>query len=181
MIASCSILSACWNSKASKYVLLSGYIAILFGRSRQTEDIDLVIEDLDEQRFRKLWKALHAFECLNTNNPHKAFKEYLCNKTAIRFSRPHTYIPNMELKFAHQAFESEALERRVKVVLDEHVLFISPLELQIAFKLFLGSEKDIEDAKHLHILCKEYLNNKLFHSYLHALRQEENAKRFLND
>ena len=34
-----------------KYVIISGYIAILFGRSRNTEDVDLFIEKISAQRF----------------------------------------------------------------------------------------------------------------------------------
>lgn len=40
-------------------------------------------------------------------------------------------------------------------------LFISPIEIQIAFKLWLGSEKDIEDAVYLFELFKDKLNRNL--------------------
>ncbi len=33
------------------YVIMSGYIAILFGRSRSTEDIDLFIDRLPQKKF----------------------------------------------------------------------------------------------------------------------------------
>ena len=32
------------------YVLISGYVAILFGRSRTTEDVDMFIEQLSPQK-----------------------------------------------------------------------------------------------------------------------------------
>lgn len=165
-----------------RYVLLSGYIALLFGRSRQTEDIDLVIETLDEERFRKLWTRItKRFECLNSDDWKTAFNEYLGKKTAIRFSWPGKCLPNMEVKFPHQALEREALGRRLRVTLNDRQLFISPIELQIAFKLFLGSDKDIEDAKHLHIIFKEHLNRDELREYVAALSQTERARRYLGE
>jgi hypothetical protein len=165
-----------------RYVLLSGYVALLFGRSRQTEDIDLVIEDLDTQRFRELWARLDKrFECLNTNDCDTALNEYLRDATAIRFSWPGRYLPNMEVKFVHQPLEQEALDHRLRVTLNDRHLFISPIELQIAFKLFLGSEKDIEDAVHLYILFKEHPNRGVLDAYVKDLNQAEQARRYLGD
>jgi len=48
---------------------------------------------------------------------------------------------------------------RREVTLNSHRLFISPLELQIAFKLYLGSEKDIEDARFLYSLFIDKLDS----------------------
>jgi hypothetical protein len=48
------------------------------------------------------------------------------------------------------------------MILKKGVLYISSLEMQIAYKLMLGKEqnkKDIEDAKHLYELFKEKINN----------------------
>jgi len=38
------------------------------------------------------------------------------------------------------------------------VINISPLELQIAFKLYLGSDKDIEDAAYLYEIFSAHLS-----------------------
>ena len=56
---------------------------------------------------------------------------------------------------------------------------ISELELQIAFKLKLGSQKDIEDARHLFKLFQKYLNRKLLLSYIREFRVEREAEVFL--
>lgn len=168
------------EEKHIRYVLLSGYVALLFGRSRQTEDIDLVIENLDAKRFQQLWERLMTrFECLTTPVCETAFAEYLCNATAIRFSWPGAYLPNMEVKFVHQALEQEALDHRLRVLLNNRTLFISPIELQIAFKLFLGSDKDYEDAKHLFLIFKEHLNHDRLIQHVTALQQAAAARRYL--
>jgi len=36
--------------------------------------------------------------------------------------------------------------------LDDNLLYISPIEIQLAYKLYLGSEKDIMDAVYLYEL-----------------------------
>lgn len=61
-----------------KYVLVSGYIAILFGRSRSSEDIDIIAEKISKEKFLVLWNALSKhFECINNKNPKDVYKIYL--------------------------------------------------------------------------------------------------------
>ena len=55
----------------------------------------------------------------------------------------------------------------------EIIFFISPLEMQIAFKLSLGSDKDLEDAKHIYELFKEKLNNGELLGLVSKLKVEE--------
>ena len=38
-------------NKHADYVIVGGFIAIAHGRSRATEDIDMIIEPLSEQKF----------------------------------------------------------------------------------------------------------------------------------
>lgn len=47
---------------AIDYVIVSGYVAILTGRSRGTEDIDVILEPLDEQRTADLVQTLKEKE-----------------------------------------------------------------------------------------------------------------------
>ena len=58
-------------------------------------------------------------------------------------------------------------------------LVIIPLEMQIAYKLFLGSEKDIEDAKHLYNMFKDKLDASLLKEFNKKLKIEEAFKRYL--
>lgn len=44
--------------KHTEYVLISGYVAILLGRSRTTEDVDLFIPRLSRENFSKLYAEL---------------------------------------------------------------------------------------------------------------------------
>ena len=50
------------------------------------------------------------------------------------------------------------------------------MELQIAFKLYLGSGKDIEDAIHLWRIFKGRLNMELFNGFVKRLNAESRVK-----
>lgn len=39
-----------------KYVIVSGYVAILFGRSRISEDVDLLVEHISFEKFGTVLK-----------------------------------------------------------------------------------------------------------------------------
>ncbi len=141
-----------------KYVLVSGYVAIVFGRSRATEDVDLIVEKLSSEKFAALWKDLKVdFDCMNAENEAEAY-EYLSSNSALRFHEENKPLPNIEFKFFKTITDEFTLNNALKLKLNGHSLQISPLELQIAFKLYLGSEKDIEDAVHLYNVFREYLN-----------------------
>ena len=44
--------------KHCKYIIVSGFVAISSGRIRGTEDIDMIIEKLDIEKFKQLHKDL---------------------------------------------------------------------------------------------------------------------------
>ena len=52
------------------YVLISGYVAILFGRTRTTEDVDLFIENISKEKSIQLYQDLikHDFWALNVDS-----------------------------------------------------------------------------------------------------------------
>ncbi|RLE45397.1 hypothetical protein DRJ22_04455 [Candidatus Woesearchaeota archaeon] len=154
-----------------KYVLVSGYVSILFGRNRSSEDIDMFIERLDFKRFQLLWNELNnVFECIITTDVNEAYNEYLTKDYALRFSKKSRFIPNIEIKFPKIDLDKWALDNRKRVVFNNHTVFISSLELQISFKLYLGSEKDIEDARFLYNLFKENLDMPLLKEFNQKLK-----------
>lgn len=58
-------------------------------------------------------------------------------------------------------------------------MFIFPLELQIPFKLFLVSEKDIEDAIHPYRIVKDDINRQLLQEFNQKLEVEELFNKYL--
>lgn len=142
------------------YVIMSGYVSILLGRSRATEDVDLFIQKISFEKFSEIYADLkqNGFWCLNAEKAEEIF-EYLKDGLAVRFSIKNTQIPNFEIKFPKTNLDKETFDDFVTVVLPDNKLKISSLERQIAFKrYFLKSDKDIEDALHIEELFKENLD-----------------------
>jgi hypothetical protein len=79
-------------------------------------------------------------------------------------------IPNVEMKFTTSDMHRVALSTPLEVIVNGRQMPISPLEPQIAYKLFMGSEKDIEDARFLFKLFDEYLDKSRLTNYLESLR-----------
>jgi len=159
-----------------EYVIVSGYVSILFGRSRMTEDVDLLVPKMKEEEFKKLWIKLYegGFWCINTPKPKEAFD--MLKEHAIRFSKENAPIPNMEFKIIKNELDKFAYNNKIKVHIGSENLFISPLELQIAYKLFLGSEKDLEDARHLYNLFRDKLNKQELNHSINKLNVMDKVK-----
>lgn len=153
--------------KHSDYVIVSGYVSILLGRARASEDIDIIIPKMGFSKFVKFLEELkeNNFYCLNEDKDKDIFKQ-ISQKFAVRFAKNNTVIPNIELKFSKNKIDKITLENSIKVCIREKELIISNLELQIAFKEnVLKSPKDIEDAKHLRIIAQNHLNKEIIKKY----------------
>jgi len=162
------------------YVIISGYIAILFGRSRQTDDVDLFVEEMPFEKFAGLWAVLEGagFECINAATAESAYYEYLKDELAIRFAVKGTRIPNFELKFPKSDLSKYSLQNKIIVEIRNEIQLIktSKLELQIAYKLYMSSDKDLEDAIHLWHLFKSSINQDLFWGFIIRLNAQDKVK-----
>ena len=166
--------------KHVKYVIVSGYVAILFGRNRTSEDVDIIIEKPDFNTFNKLWSDVYKnFECINTHDPKKAYYDYLLENVSIRFSRKNEFIPNIKIKLPRIELDNWTLSESKKVIINNYTLFISPLELEIPYKLYLGSEKDIEDARYLYKFFKKYLEIDLLNDFNQKLKTDKLFIRYI--
>ncbi len=153
--------------KHAKYVIVSGYVAILLGRSRATEDIDILVEKMSREQFIILFSELmeNGYYCFSANSGIGAL-DYLMDSTSIRFAKKGKIIPNAELKFIRTAFDELTLKNRIKAVMPFGKIFISELETQIAFKrCVLKSEKDIEDALHMEEVFKSRIDKNKVERY----------------
>ncbi len=158
--------------KYTPYALVSGYVALLFGRSRNTEDVDLFITRLDRQQFHDLYTDLknNGFKSVLVESEEELFS-MLTDNLSIRFGKGDSPIPNMEVKFVRDYLDMLSLQSKMRVVTKQGDMFISSPEIQVAYKKFvLMSPKDIEDARHLQGLFEipeENLNKykELFHRY----------------
>jgi len=174
----CAVL----NKLKVKYVIISGYEAILFGRNRASEDIDMFIEKLSKEKFGQLWEGLQkeGFWCMNAEMD-EAFS-LLEDWLAPRFARKGEAYPNMEVKYAQKDLDFYSLSNKVKVILRGSEIYIGPLELNIAFKLRLGTDKDIEDARFLYKLFGEKLHEldkESLLSFVRLMKVEDKAREYL--
>ncbi len=168
------------NSCKIKYVIVSGYVVLLFGRPRATEDVDILIEHFDFEKFNKFAAILKekGWDILNSDDISELYHEFLKKNTAIRIFKGTIY-PNMEIKFAHNIINDEALKNPLKVILNGKELLISPFEQQIAYKLYLGSDKDIQDAKYLFKLFRDKLDIRKLMQMNKALKVEDKFREYL--
>lgn len=161
------------------YVIVSGYIAILTGRSRGTEDIDIVLEPLDEQQTEDLVQTLKEEGYWGTGMPLDEMYSLLRQGDRIRVAEDGELVPNFEVWFAKNDIEREALTNAITATLGDARLTISPLELQIAYKLRLAqhagsaSGKDFEDALHLYETFEESLKGEQLEAYVTDLEAED--------
>jgi len=51
------------------------------------------------------------------------------------------------------------------LLIDGKSFWISPIEIQIAFKFWLGSEKDIEDAIFIREVCTDFIDKDLLREF----------------
>lgn len=156
--------------KYTDYVIVSGYVVVLFGRARGTEDVDILTRHMEKPLFDSLYHDLteEGYYFLNPEEAEGLY-EMLEEKLGIRIAEEDTIIPNIELKFLKDDFDKYSIEKRVEVTIGENRLFVSPPELQIPYKLYLGSDKDIEDALYLWKILGEGIDRRVLNQFLKAL------------
>ena len=149
-----------------QYCILADYIASLFGRSRLSEDIDFLIELPSEKEFIEICKKAFSegFEVLQTirqneNGWREVYKNYVREFLPIQFLyKKMIFHPRIDLRPAKTTVDRYSILNRYEVVFRGSRLYIAPIEVQIAYKLRLGSRKDIGDAVYLLTLFKRHID-----------------------
>jgi len=161
--------------KYTDYVIISGYVSILFGRARSTEDIDIFIKKLGKSKLDKLYKDLikNGYWCLNAEGSDEIYG-YLNEGLAVRFARKNETIPNFEVKFSKDQLDNEVFDDFIRVILPTGEIKISSLERHIAFKkYYLKSDKDIEDAEHIETLFKDKIDKEKTYKYKKQIEERK--------
>lgn len=156
--------------KYTDYVIVSGYVVVLLGRARGTEDIDTIIRYIDKSLFDSFYKDLteKGYYFLNLEDADELY-EMFEEGMEIRIAKEDTIIPTIELKVSKDDFDRYSLDNKFEVSIGGNHLFISPIELQIPYKLYLSSDKDIEDAVYLWDLFKEKIDRRLLKRFMKRL------------
>ena len=156
-----------------EYSVVSGYVAVLFGRSRATEYIDVITERFDEGTANELVKRLRETGYWGSAMPLDDLYETLADDLPARIAEEEHRVPNVELKFASDESDRISLDNVISVCLGGETLRVGSLEFQIAYKLDMGARKDYEDALYLHEVAGSSLNRTALEGYVTQLGVED--------
>lgn len=163
--------------KHAKYIVVSGFLAIASGRTRGTEDIDLILEKMKDDRFAILHNDLvkNGFVCMQSDLTEEIFDNYLTQGLSVRYTDNDKPLPEMEVKFAKDEIDFFQLQTRMKIPLTGLDIWFSSINMNVAFKEeHLKSQKDLEDARHLRLVFAEQINEpdiKLIKEMIRRLRK----------
>jgi len=114
--------------KHCKYIIVSGFVAIAHGKTRATEDIDMILERISKGKFLPLHADLleAGFHCAQSDTGDVVYDEYLTHGISICYTRD----PN----FAKDELDNFQLKTRKKLSLMGLDVWFSSIETNIAFK-----------------------------------------------
>lgn len=154
--------------KYSDYLIVSGFVSISTGRTRGTEDVDMLIPILDKEKFKELFNELSKnYWCYQGDDSEEVY-EYIKTLESIRFAEIDRMFPNMEVIPFDKTKKAKYFEfhHPQKIRVKDFEFKIPPIEFEILYKeIRLGGEKDLEDAKHLRNFFKDILNEERFEEY----------------
>ncbi len=162
--------------KHCNYLVVSGFVSISTGRTRGTEDVDVLIPKLSLSEFSSLFDDLKrsGFWCYQGDTS-KTVYEYVEEMTSIRFARVNELFPNVECipvnhKKKIQFFE---FNNPQLISIDKLEFKIPPIEFEIMYKeIVLGGKKDFDDAKHLRTVFSAILDKEKLKKYGEFIRRE---------
>lgn len=151
------------------HVFVAGYVAILTGRARSTEDIDVIVERMDDETIDSIVETLESEGYWGPAMPLSEMRGNLDSGTYIWVARSDEVTPHLEVKYATDRFDRASLANSIQASIGDEIIPVGPLELQIAYKLYLGTQKDFEDAVHLYELFEESLSTPELEEWVEAL------------
>lgn len=155
-----------------RHVYVAGYVAILTGRSRATEDVDVLIERLEEPDISRLVDRLQDEGMWGPAMPLADTYEMLAKGEPIWVAPDEQVIPHIEAKFVRDETDRASLRNAISAHIAGSELPIAPLEVGIAYKLYLGTRTDFEDAVHLYTLFGETLRTEELERWVRKLGVE---------
>lgn len=162
--------------KHSDYLIVSGFVSIATGRTRATEDVDILIPVMNKEKFENLFSDLERnnFWCYQGDNPKEIYENYVKEKMNIRFARKDEMFPNMEVVFIDESRRAKYFEftHPQKIRVKDFEFKIPLLEFEILYKeIVLAGKKDLEDARHLRILFSDILDKDKFDKCEEVIRK----------
>ncbi len=152
--------------KHSDYLIVSGFVSISTGRTRGTEDVDVLVPVMAKNIFATLFTDLqkNGFWCYQGDSIEEVYP-YIKELQSIRFARVKEMFPNMEFIPINETKRAKFFEftHPQKIRIQNFEFKIPPIEFEILYKeLVLGGKKDLLDAKHLRTFFSDILKEEKF-------------------
>lgn len=163
------------------HVFVAGYVAILAGRARATQDIDVLLEPIDSETVRTLADSLDEASYWGPAMPLSEMSTVLEDGGTIWVARDDEMAPHLDVQFASDRFDLASLEHAIQGRLGDRKLPIGPLELRIAYKLHLGTQTDREDAAHIYTLFEESLSTERLEHWVDELEVRDAYERLQHE
>lgn len=162
--------------KYSDYLVVSGYVSISTGRTRATEDIDILFPLMEKEKFSLFFEDLTkgGFWCYQGDD-HKEVYPYIENFNNVRFAKTNEIFPNVEFIPIDRTKKAKFFEfnHPQKIKVKNFEFKIPPIEFEILYKeLVLTGKKDIEDAKHLRTFFSDILKEERFKQFKNIIKDE---------
>ena len=162
--------------KHSDHLIVSGFVSISTGRTRGTEDVDILIPIMNENKFNEIFQDLQKnnFWCYQGDTFNEVYP-YVRDMQSIRFAKVNEMFPNMEVIFINENKKAKYFEftHPQKIRIQEFEFKAPPIEFEILYKeILLASKKDVEDARHLRVFFKDIIKEERFKEYEPVIREE---------
>jgi len=163
--------------KHSDYLVVSGFVSISTGRTRATEDIDILAKRLDKEKFNKLFEDIlkNNWWCYHGDNLEEVWK-YVEKGDNIRFAKQEEMFPNIEFITVDKEKPAKYFEltHPRKIRIKDFEFKIPQIEFEILYKeIVLAGPKDIADARHLRIFFSDILKKERFKEYKPIIIKEK--------
>ena len=157
------------------YLVVSGFVSISTGRTRGTEDIDIITPLMEKNKFKEFFLDLQRnnFWCYQGDNYEDVY-EYIKELNNIRFARINEMFPNIEFIPFDKSNKIKDFEfsHPQKIKIKDFEFKIPPIEFEILYKeIILGSDKDIADALHLRTFFSDLIKEERFKEYKNIIKK----------
>ena len=112
-----------------EHVYIAGYVSILAGRARSTEDVDVLIEPIDEATADTLTTHLEAENFWGPAMPLSTLYSMLENGDPVWVAPTDQITPHLEVKTVRDEFDQASLSQAITAQIGSKSIPIGPLEL----------------------------------------------------
>lgn len=163
------------------HAFVAGYVAILAGRARATEDIDVLLEPTDTETAGQLATRLRESGFWGPAMPLDALADALTAGDRIWIARDGEMAPRIDATPVRDTYDRASIREAIVAEVGGETLPIGPLELQIAYKCHLAADRDLDDAAHLLEQFGGSLNTTALETWVERLDVQETYAKLVDN